>query len=176
MEPLAVTDRRILTAQLRRAPRGVSAVETRCGFGFPQVVLVYPMMQGEPFPTLFWLSCPVLVQAIDRLEAAGWIKRLEERLSRDELLAARFAGAHRAYIEERLALLEPADRIALEAAGRLSSLAERGIGGTADRTRVKCLHLHAAHALARRNPIGEEALAMVPRRACSADDVLCARF
>jgi len=174
VEPLTLMDRRILAAQLGRSPRGASSVETRCAYGYPQVVSVYPVIEGEPFPTLYWLSCPVLVRQIDRLEAAGWVKRLEARLSSDAQLAARFSSAHRAYIAERLALLGAADRAALEAAGRLSSLTERGIGGTADRSRVKCLHLHAAHELARDNPVGKIVLSLLPRRSCAGEDVLCA--
>ncbi len=176
MEPLTLTDRRILAAQLDRPLRGTCQVATRCRFGYPQVVLVHPAMEGRPFPTLFWLSCPFLVHEIDRLEAEGWIKRIESLLSSDADLAVRFAQAHRAYTEERLALLNLEDRAALEAAGTLTSLTQRGIGGTADRMRVKCLHLHVAHALARENPVGERVLTLLPRHACPAGEVICLTF
>jgi hypothetical protein len=176
MERLALRDRRILIAQLGRRPRGTSSVETRCRFGYPQVVQVHPLMRGKPFPTLFWLSCPYLTREIDRLEAMGWVGRLEGLLREDAALAGQFAAAHDAYVAERLALLSAREQAALEAAGRLTSLTQRGIGGIQDRSRVKCLHLHVAHALARENPVGERILLLLPQQGCAEDDTICRAF
>lgn len=176
MEPVSLADERVITGQLRRRPRGLRGVERRCRYGYPQVVLVYPLIEGKPFPTIFWLTCPFLTKAIDHLEADGWIKRMEGLLEEDEALAARLQEAHHAYIAERYSLLTEEDRGYLKEAGILKSLLERGIGGSANFKRVKCLHLHVAHALARANPIGEFVLRELSEHACPSNEVICSTF
>ena len=64
------------------------------------------------------------------------------------------------------ALLDAADRRALEASSRMSALSARGIGGISDRRYVKCLHLHVAHALAGENPVGRLVLEGLEVREC----------
>jgi hypothetical protein len=173
MEPLSVDDERTAAWQLGRSPRGPLHVECRCRHGCPQVIRVHPILDGSPFPTLFWLTCPFLVKAIDRLEADGWVKRLEDLLGKDSSLARAVEQAHRSYIAERLGLLSAEERASLEARGMLTTLLERGIGGTADLRRVKCLHLHTAHALARTNPIGARVLDLLSDRACVNVETVC---
>ena len=173
MEPLTLDDERIIASQLGRPPRGLLGVTRRCSHGYPQVVQVYPVIDGAPFPTLFWLTCPFLVQAIDRLEADGWVKRMEGLLSQDSCLAHSVEEAHLRYAAERAALLSPEDRALLEGRGMLKGLLEKGIGGTADFRRVKCLHLHAAHALARENPIGARVLGLLERSSCQPGETIC---
>jgi len=43
-------------------------------------------------------------------------------------------------------------------------------------SRLKCLHLHAAHALVSENPIGKIVLDLLDHRACPAEDVICSGF
>ena len=75
--------------QLGRAPRSLVAVAARCPYGRPSVLVQAPYSEaGEPFPTLYWLSCPALVQAIGRFEASGGIELLTGELARDPELAA----------------------------------------------------------------------------------------
>ena len=173
MEPLTLDDERIVAWQLGRPPRGLLGIARRCSYGYPQVVQVYPVIDGAPFPTLFWLTCPFLVQAIDRLEADGWVKRMEGLLSQDSCLAHSVEEAHLRYAAERADLLSPEDRAFLEGRGILKDLLKKGIGGTADSCRVKCLHLHTAHALARENPIGARVLGLLRERACLNTEVIC---
>jgi hypothetical protein len=175
MEPITLEDKRIIAAQLGRAARGLLKVERRCSYGYPQVILVYPLIEGKPFPTIFWLTCPFLAEEIDHLEEAGWIKRMETILREDTRLNARLQQAHRAYIEERMHLLSVEDRRFLDHSGMSTSLLDKGIGGIGDFNRIKCLHLHVAHALARENPIGEIVLKALPNRACSSE-ALCSHL
>jgi hypothetical protein len=149
-------DLRVIEEQLGRRPRGVLAVERRCPAGHPQVIKVYPLLGEEPFPTLFWLTCPEIVRQISRLEHEGWIERLEELIQSDPELRRRYHESHRAYLRERWeTLLEP-DRRWIEEHGLLEVFQKRGIGGLRDWDRVKCLHMHYAHHKARgNNPIGE---------------------
>lgn len=173
MEPVALEDKRIIAAQLGRAARGLLKVERRCPYGYPQVILVYPLIEGEPFPTTFWLTCPFLAEEIDHLEEAGWIRRMETLLREDTGLNARLQRAHRAYIEERMNLLSIEDRRFLNDFGMSASLLDKGIGGIADFNRIKCLHLHVAHALARENPIGEIILSRLRLHYCPPEEMIC---
>ena len=95
---------------------------------------------GEPFPTTYWLTCPTAVKAVSRLEADGWIVRLNERIHVDEAFDEAVEAAHRAYAEDRAADLPDARGWG-------------GVGGT--RTGLKCLHAHYAHHLAGgEDPVG----------------------
>jgi hypothetical protein len=173
MECVSLSDERTIALQIGRRPRGLSGVARRCSYGYPQVARVHPIVEGRPFPTLYWLTCPYLAGQIDRLEADGWVGRLEERLSQDCDLSARYEAAWEAYVEDRLALLSEADLQYLRGRGMLASLTERGIGGIAKPRRVKCLHLQTAHALASTNPMGSVVLGMLERRECCATEVIC---
>lgn len=134
-------DRLVVEAQLGRELRGDWAVARRCHLGVPMAIESYPRMpDGAPFPTLFWLTCPVLGKRAARLEGDGWMATLTQRLGTDGRLRARLAGAIDRYRARRDAH-EP-----VEGAGGPP-------GGGPDR--VKCLHAHLAHELADPpNPVG----------------------
>ncbi|MFC2079030.1 DUF501 domain-containing protein [Candidatus Bipolaricaulota bacterium] len=176
MESKALNDREIVAAQIGRSPRGQFAVSVRCSYGYPEVICVHPVLQGKPFPTLFWLTCPFLAKEIDHLEAAGWVKRLENRLTESTDLRSAVHQAHQRYCRQRDDLLSIEDRAALEADGTIGGLTERGIGGISDWDRLKCLHLHVAHELADENPIGSMVLSMLPARECSPKQVICSAY
>ena len=150
------SDLRTIEEQLGRRPRGVLAVERRCPAGHPQVIKVYPLIEKEPFPTLFWLTCPSLVKQISRLEHEGYIEHLERLIRKDPELRRRYYESHRAYIRERWETLRDEDKRWIEEHGLQEVFKERGIGGLRDWDAVKCLHMHYAHFKARgENPIGE---------------------
>ncbi|HEX4790707.1 MAG TPA: DUF501 domain-containing protein [Actinospica sp.] len=142
-------------AQLGRAPRGLRAVAHRCPCGRPDVVETAPRIkternpEGEPFPTLYYLTCPKAASAIGTLEGGGLMAEMTERLRTDPELAAAYRSAHEDYLRRR-------DAIEI-LAGFPSA------GGMPDR--VKCLHVLVAHSLAAGpgvNPLGDEALALLP--------------
>lgn len=104
------------------------------------MIETYPVVDGQPFPTLYWLTCVRACSAVGRVEASGVMQELSERLASDDGFAAAFAAAERDYIERRDALAP------LEGAG--------GVGGGPP-DRVKCLHAHYAHHLVCEcNPVG----------------------
>ena len=117
----------------------------RCHLGVPMVIANHPRLEdGSPFPTTYWLVCPVLAKRVSRLESDGWMARITERLGVEPSLRARLASAIDSYRSERDAL-EPID----DAGGPP--------GGGPDR--VKCAHAHAAHELvSASNPVGALAL------------------
>jgi len=138
-----------VSAQLGRPARDVLAIAARTRAGEPAVVATAPRLaDGTPFPTYYYLTHPVLVAAMSRLEADGRMRELNARLEEEPELAAAYADAHRAYLVDR------------DAAGVVPELAGVSAGGMP--RRVKCLHALAAHALAAgpgTNPIGDLALA-----------------
>ncbi len=142
-------DRAAVAAQLGRPPRAIRAVVHRCPSGHPAVIQTSPRLDdGTPFPTLYYLTCPRLTSLTSRLEASGLMKEMTDRLATDEDLAAAYLAAHRSYL---------AERDAIESLG--TDVSAGGMPG-----RVKCLHVHVAHALAVGpgvNPFGDEAVALL---------------
>jgi len=138
-----------VSAQLGRPARDVLAIAARTRDGAPAVVSTAPRLaDGTPFPTFYYLTHPLLVAAVSRLEADGRMRELNDRLAAEPDLAAAYEAAHRAYLADR------------EAVAAVPELAGVSAGGMP--TRVKCLHALAAHALAAGpgvNPIGDLALA-----------------
>ena len=136
----------VVEAQLGRRPRGSRAVAHRCPCGDPDVVETSPRLDdGTPFPTLYYLTCPHATAACSRLESAGVMRDMQERLSTDPELAQRYARAHEDYLRRR---------DAIEAVPEIHGVSAGGMP-----ERVKCLHVHLAHALAAGpgvNPFGDE--------------------
>ena len=166
----AMDDRALVARQLGRPPRAFLRVAARCPFGAPAVTEQAPYDDaGEPFPTTYYLTCPQLVAAIARLEAAGGVERWSARSTRDAGLRA---DLDRATEEQRRLRRELAGGRAGRDGG--SSL-ELGIAGSANPGRLKCLHAHAAFALASPGyALGERVLAEVdplwpPQRCCTSD-------
>jgi hypothetical protein len=173
MEPATLNDRSVVKAQLRRDPRGAFDVQVRCSFQYPQVIRVAPLVGGKPFPTLYWLTCPFLRSQIGTIEANGWIKRLEKRLAEEPDLRAALQRAHQRYIRQRHTLLAKGIAHQDLPPEMQQSLERGGIGGILDWTRLKCLHLHVAHAMADENPVGEIVLSMLDAHECPKEKVIC---
>ena len=150
MDDLAVLER-----QLGRRPRAFRRVVRRCPFGAPAVTEQAPFDEnGGPFPTTYWLTCPFLVAQVSRLEAVGGVERWSRAAEEDVALAR---SLERADAEQRA--LRP-ELVA-------------GIGGSTRTGSLKCLHAHAAFALARPGyDLGDRIVASVDRlwpsdRCCS---------
>ncbi|HZQ65759.1 MAG TPA: DUF501 domain-containing protein [Gaiellaceae bacterium] len=116
----------------------------RCPFGQPAVTEQDPYdSSGEPFPTTYYLTCPHLVAAVSRLEAAGGVERWTRLVESDPGLAA---SLERATGEQRRIRRELAGgRVGSDGGASLGL----GIGGSSNPSRLKCLHAHIAFALAR---------------------------
>lgn len=140
MEP----DRDVVARQLGREPRAFKRVVVRCPFGRPAVTEQQPYdAEGEPFPTTYYLTCRHLVAAISRLESAGGVERWTRAAEDDAELAESRAQADEQQREVRRWL-------AAGATGRDGGASlDLGVGGAARTGSLKCLHAHAAFALAR---------------------------
>ncbi|HET6792393.1 MAG TPA: DUF501 domain-containing protein, partial [Actinomycetota bacterium] len=66
-EELRATDLDAVREQLGREPTVPFSVIARCSDGHPLVIRNRPVdAEGHPFPTIFWLTCPVAVKAVSR--------------------------------------------------------------------------------------------------------------
>jgi hypothetical protein len=148
----STADAMAVQQQLGRPGRGVHAVAHRCPCGLPDVVETLPRLSnGAPFPTVFYLTCPLAVAAVSRLEADGLMREQTARLAADPDLLAAHHRAHDAYLLHRDVLAERSG------VGPVPEIAGISAGGMPDR--VKCLHVLLAHALAAGsgvNPLGDE--------------------
>jgi uncharacterized protein len=136
-------DRALVEAQVGRPLRGTWRVARRCHLDVPMVVETYPRLEdGSPFPTLFWLTCPLLVKRASHLEADGFMNVLTQRLATDKAFGSRVQSAAERYVNRR------------------NELAPTGGAHPGGADRVKCLHSHLAHELADApNPVGAATLA-----------------
>ena len=138
--------RDFVTERLGREPRGfcdVSAFNTQ---GEPAVIRVSSVVDGKPFPTLFWLIDADISLKIDRLEAAGWIARLQRDVDNSATLQEQMELAHEAHKRLRETFLSEAERTLLTDRGMMSALSDRGIGGIKEPGRIRCFHTwYAAH-------------------------------
>jgi hypothetical protein len=148
-------DLAIVERQLGRRPRAFRRVAVRCPFGRPAVTEQAPFDEsGEPFPTTYWITCRHLATAIARVEADGGVDRWSRAAREDGHLRSSLERGHE---EQR----------------RLRPELPGGIGGQTRTGGLKCLHAHAAFALAQPGyELGERILAELeplwPDRCCSA--------
>jgi exopolyphosphatase/guanosine-5'-triphosphate,3'-diphosphate pyrophosphatase len=146
--PSSITQRELRGAdvaavreQLGRDPTTPFVVVARCTGGHPLVIRNAPLdASGDPFPTTYWLTCPKAVKAVARLESAGWIARLNERLEEDPGFREALERAHAAYARDR---------------GQDLAVATSWGGVAGTRAGLKCLHAHYAYHLAGgEDPVG----------------------
>jgi len=140
-----MTDEELVARQIGRTPRAFKRVAVRCPYGRPAVTEQAPFdADGKPFPTQYYVTCPHLVAAISRLEAAGGVDRWSRAAVEDDELGHSLADAQ---AEQR----------------RLRPEIDAAIGGSTRTGSLKCLHAHAAFALARPGyELGDRILAEVP--------------
>lgn len=150
-------DNEVLALQIGRPLRAVSRVLRRCPLELPIVVEVPPLLDGgEPFPTRYWLACPLAHRRIARIEARGGVRETQSRIDADPAFAARLRRAHVRYAAERDAGI-PEDA---------THRPRGGVGGSSGG--VKCLHAHYAdHAAGNDNPIGADVAVEVGDLDCS---------
>lgn len=160
-----MTDQAVIAAQIGRPLRAEATVVARCHLGLPTVVAVPPLLDdGTPFPTRLWLSCPLAVTRVARLESAGGVRRVDAYIRSSPELTDRLAQAHERYAAER-DLLVPAGQ---------APAPTGGVGGN-EGVGLKCLHAHYADTAAGNdNPVGETVRPFVEPLDCAVPCVLVA--
>jgi hypothetical protein len=143
VESATERDREAIERQLGRPPRALAGVAARCSHGGPSVIAQRPYdEEGAPFPTTLWLSCRVLVRAVSELESSGGIAALERELATREDLRESRRRADARVIALRTVLDAGGPRA--DGGAALTASLEGGAGAAS----LKCLHAHAAAALA----------------------------
>jgi hypothetical protein len=146
VEAITESQRAMIAERLGRRPRGLREIAVSDAGGRPMVIRVASLVDGKPFPTLYWLIDPALRLRIDREEAGGTISAIQQQIDASDALRDALQRDHLRHIEQRLSYITPAEREQLETAGMWDAVACRGIGGIADFGRIRCLHTwYAAH-------------------------------
>lgn len=143
-----------VSRQLGRPARDIVEIGARCVCGNPLVATTAPRLSsGIPFPTVYYLTHPAVTAAVSRLEAAGEMNSMNERLETDAALAAAQQRAHEDYLSVRAAIGERSG------VGEVPEISQVSAGGMP--RRVKCIHVMVGHALAAGpgvNALGDEGL------------------
>ena len=129
-------DSKIVELQIGRKLRSDSEVSCRCHLNIPAVIKVPPKLDdGTPFPTTFWLTCPMYNKKIGSLESHGLIKELDKEIDNNPDLKKQWESRQISYEQER-------DNLETIESGPKAS---GGVGGATES--IKCLHSHTADEL-----------------------------
>jgi hypothetical protein len=138
--------RDFVAERLGREPRGFRDVAAFNAEGLPASIRVSSIVDGKPFPTLYWLIDAKLSLNIDRLEAAGWIARVQSEIANNAGFRQRMQQDHAVHIALRDGFLLDEERELLASNNMLAALSKRGIGGISEPDRIRCFHTwYAAH-------------------------------
>jgi hypothetical protein len=167
-------DSEVLALQIGRPLRAASKVLRRCNLGLPIVAEVPPILDtGEPFPTRYWLTCPLAHRRIARLEGEGGVRDTQAKIDADPELGKAVAAAHARYARDRESLLLGVTALSGERTagertrGTSQPLPSGGVGGSSGG--VKCLHAHYADfAAGNDNPIGRDVHGVIGGPRCQA--------
>lgn len=143
-----------ISAQLRRPAEGCQQVIAWMSWGEPAIVRVASIVNGVPFPTLFWVTHRSLVHEIHRCESAGLTGEIQARIDNDPELQRALVLDNQQHVRLREQWMTDTDRRELERLGALETLSQRGIGGNGNWQQVRCLHAYLAADQAVSNTIG----------------------
>ncbi len=102
-------------------------VAVRCHLGYPVVIASAPLWDGIPFPTVYWLTCPILSKAVGALESEGYQRKLYYHGNDRQFLFSRLYVAGILGKKEKVNFYPNWGHIAGEDPGH-----------------IKCLHAHLA--------------------------------
>lgn len=167
--PLSEKDIKIVSRQLGRKPKNITKIVHRCSYGFPVVIESYSVLEGKPFPTIYWLTCPYLRYQISKLESNGGVTKFENLLSKSSKLYAEHVSAHLKSKKRAIELAQNAPSSVIE---RLSNC---GMGGITDFEHIKCLHMHVAYHIGGiKNPVGRMILFKLKSVECNSN--ICKKY
>ena len=172
----AKMDQIILPKQMEKShlPSNYYRCKSRCKYGFSRVIESFPLKNGEPFPTTYYLVCPHLNYHLSKLEESGVISALDELKHTTE-----YQQVDRFYTKERHDRLNHSLMVYEEIKERFSEALDLGIGGIKDKKGIKCLHLHVATYLASLNdPVGRRAMELLREKGIeeNCDNIDCFKY
>ena len=147
-------DYEVVTQQLGRPAAGFREVVCRRPDGTPSVIRVDSFVVNRPFPTLFWLTDVELDREIGMLESRGLTSEFQNRIDADSNLQNALRNDNLAHIKLRESYMTEEIRAAIENLNCFEEFQNKGIGGNANFSRVRCLHCHVAAHLVVPNTIG----------------------
>lgn len=152
----------VVTRQLGRPPEGMIRASARCSYGLPTAIMCSPAVvrrgAAEPFPTMYWLTCPYLREKVGTLEGGRHFRDIRDRLKSDPEFSRRVDEAASTYRERRKRLYDelPQGLKAGISESAAESLLASGPGGIKTPENIKCLHIYLANRLSGEDdPIGE---------------------
>jgi hypothetical protein len=145
-------EKQTVEIQLNRKVRSNIDVVAKCHFDLPVVVDVPKNLDdGTPFPTMYWLTCPMYVKKVSTLESNGMVKDLDKQLVDNKKLNKLWRKRQKSYENER-------NKKYKNLSNTISPIG--GVGGTTKS--IKCLHSHLADELVSgENVIGKVVLESV---------------
>ena len=145
-------EKQTVEIQLDRKIRSNIDVVAKCHFNLPVVVDVPKNLDdGTPFPTMYWLTCPMYVKKVSTLESNGMVKDLDNQLVDNKKLNKLWRKRQKSYENER-------NKKYKNLSNTISPIG--GVGGTTKS--IKCLHSHLADELVSgENVIGKVVLESV---------------
>lgn len=142
--------------QLGRSPQGFQEVVRRNSIGDPAIIRVASIVDQVPFPTLFWISDPVLSQLVYDYESRGVTGQLQRQIDQNADLQERMVRDNENHVCLRESYFDGQIIEQLEKLGIRESFRKKGIGGNSNFLRVRCLHAYlAAHAI-QPNVVGDQ--------------------
>ena len=131
------SEKQVVEVQLNRNLRSEIKVAAKCHFDLPVVVDVPKNLDdGTPFPTMFWLTCPMYIKKVSTLESHGMVKELDNQLNDNNKLFKLWSKRQKTYEKER-------NKKYKNTKNKISP--SGGVGGT--QKSIKCLHSHLADEL-----------------------------
>ena len=101
-EQIVTSEKQIVEIQLNRNLRSEIKVAVKCHFDLPVVVDVPKNLDdGTPFPTMYWLTCPMYIKKVSTLESHGMVKELDNQLNRNRKLRKLWLKRQKSYEKER---------------------------------------------------------------------------
>ena len=95
-------EKQTVEIQLDRKIRSNIDVVVKCHFDLPVVVDVPKNLDdGTPFPTMYWLTCPMYVKKVSTLESNGMVKDLDKQLVDNKKLNKLWRKRQKSYESER---------------------------------------------------------------------------
>ncbi len=152
---MKLDDYDMVSKQLGRPAAGFREVVCRRPDGTPAVIRVDSFVLNRPFPTLFWLTDSELDREIGLLESRGLTTEFQNTIDAEPELQLALRYDNLAHIELREGYMSDEIRCAIQDLNCYDEFQNKGIGGNANFSRVRCLHCHVAAHLVVPNTIGK---------------------